>query len=99
MNKNILAIFFSIVFVSLITAPTLLVLLDDSIDISLIYDISEEEEEKSSEKNKELEVFVVEFPSELNGYKTSKSKAHTEQAFKTYPKPHLNLISPPPEFI
>lgn len=99
MSKNILAIFFSIVFISLITAPTILVLIDDSIDLSLIYDISEEEEEKGSEKNKELEVFVVELHPELNDFTLSKNKADTEHAFKTYPKPHLNLVSPPPEFI
>ena len=99
MSKNILSIFFSIVFISLITAPTILVIIDDSIDISLIYDISEEEEEKGSEKNKELEVFVVESHPELNDFTLSKNKAFIEHAFKNYPKPHLNLISPPPEFI
>lgn len=98
MNKSFLAIFFSFVFLSLVMAPTILMTIDDSIDISFIYDISEEEE-KEKEGNKEFEKFVVDSDIEIEGFVTSKNREHLEYAFKTYQKPHLNLIFPPPEFI
>ena len=97
MKKSLLAIFFSFVFLSLVIAPTILMSIDNTIDISFIYDISEEEEEKGKEGNKEIEVFVVEFASEVEGFLTSINRGHLEYAFKTYQKPHLNLIFPPPE--
>ena len=100
MNKSILAIFFSFLFLSLALAPTVLMAIDDSIDISFFYDISEEEEEKEGkEGNKEFEKFVVEVDTSIESFITSKNREHLEYAFKTYQKPHLNLIFPPPEFI
>ena len=99
MYKSIIAIFFSFVFLSLVTAPTILLAIDDSIDISYLYDVSEEEEEKGKEGNKEFEKFVVDSDSEIEGFVTSNNREHLEYAFKTYQKPHLNLIFPPPEFI
>jgi len=99
MNKSLLVIFFSFLFLSLALAPTILLAIDDSIDISFIYDVSEEEEEKGKEGNKEFEKFVVELDIETEGFITSNNREHLEYAFKTYPKPHLNLIFPPPEFI
>ena len=57
-----------------IIAPSIIVAFDNSIDISIIYSLNEEEE-KGSETHKNI---VVVFS-------------------KKYPKPHLNLISPPPE--
>lgn len=98
MNKSILAIFFSFVFLSLVTAPTILMAIDESIDISFIYDVSEEEE-KGKESNKEFEKFVVDAETEIEGFITSNNKEHLGFVFKTYQKPHLNLIFPPPEFI
>ncbi|WP_456441738.1 hypothetical protein [Psychroserpens sp.] len=97
MNKSIIAIFFSFLFLSLALAPTILLAVDDSIDISFFYDISEEEEEK--EGNKEFEIFVVDLETEIEGFVTSNNREHLEYAFKTYQKPHLNLIFPPPELI
>ncbi|WP_298901398.1 hypothetical protein [uncultured Psychroserpens sp.] len=99
MNRNLLAIFFSLFFLTLVTAPTILVFVEDSVDIAFFYDISEEEEEKSNKKNKEFEKFVVDLDTESDNLLTSKASIDLEYSYKTYPKPHLNLISPPPEFI
>lgn len=98
MYKSIIAIFFSFVFLSLVIAPTILLAIDDSIDISYIYDVSEEEE-KEKEGNKEFEKIVVDSDSELEGFVTSNNGELLGYVFKTYQKPHLNLIFPPPEFI
>ena len=84
---------------SLITAPTILVAIDDSIDVSVFYSITEEEEKKGNEKNKEFEVLVIISNSDFEGFNSADNKEDLEYQFKTYSKPHLNLISPPPEFI
>jgi hypothetical protein len=73
--------------------------IDDTIDISYIYDMSEEEEEKGKESTKEFEKFVVELDIEIESFLLSENEQNLEYTFKTYPKPHLNLIIPPPEFI
>ena len=99
MNRSLLAIFFSLFFLALVTAPTILVVIDDSVDIAFFYDISEEEEEKCNKKNKEFEKFVVDLDTESDDFVTLKIRLDLEYTFKKYRKPHLNLISPPPEFM
>jgi hypothetical protein len=96
MFKKAIATFFLTLFMALITAPSIIVVLDDSTDISIFYSITEEEE---NSKTKHLELVVLTL--EHNDYsllKDFKSKFNTRYYNKTYLKPHLNLISPPPEF-
>ncbi|MEY8849650.1 hypothetical protein AB9K26_12595 [Psychroserpens sp. XS_ASV72] len=81
---------------SLVVAPTIIMAIDDTVDMSLVYSISEEEENKCS---KEFEKYVVELNHELEDFLDFNKKDNLEYRFKTYPKPPLNLISPPPEFI
>ncbi|WP_241491422.1 hypothetical protein [Lacinutrix mariniflava] len=79
---------------AIITAPSIIVALDDSVDISVFYSMSEEEEENHNLKlvfhNNEEDLLCLENVLIINnlGY-----------FFKNYSKPHLNLISPPPDFI
>ncbi len=98
MSKNLLAILFSLLFLTLVMAPTIIVVVDNTIDISFVYDISEEEEEIGSEHSKELEKVVVDFGIEVIGIKTTEDLEDLRYTFKSYKKPHLNLICPPPEF-
>lgn len=79
-------------------------MVDDSIDVSFFYDINEEEEkegkeEKGNEKNKEIETLFENLNLDSLVFLVSKKDANLGYRYKTYPKPHLNLISPPPEFI
>lgn len=71
-------------------------MVDNSIDISIFYSLSEEEE-KGHQTIKNVEII----PSDFNHADllfASKLKSNTTgYKYKTYPKPHLNLISPPPE--
>ena len=88
-----IAIFFSILFMALISAPTIILSFDDSVDVSSFYNVNEEEEENSKLLFQEISV-----PSEDT--LTANTRAQLiGYTFKKYPKPHLNLISPPPEFI
>jgi hypothetical protein len=75
------------------------VLVDDSIDISFVYDMSEEEEEKGNESSKEFENRVVDLEIKLITFNTTEDFTYFMYTFKTYQKPHLNLIYPPPELI
>ncbi|WOD45130.1 hypothetical protein [Hwangdonia lutea] len=92
MSKNRISIFFSIIFIAFIAAPTVITIVDDSVDVSIIFSTAEEEEKGfkivfSNEKANESDLAFTSSENNLGYY------------FKNYPKPHLNLISPPPEFI
>ncbi len=78
----------------------MILLIDDAIDVSFLYDLSEEEEEenKSNEKNKEFEVIVLSLTPVCESCFTPENEENLSYCFKKYPKPHLNLIFPPPEF-
>ena len=79
-------------------APTVLIAIDDSIDVSSFYGFSEnDEEKKDKESEKTFEVFFVENRNVSDGFSAFNILKQTEYRFKNYPKPHLNLISPPPE--
>lgn len=79
---------------ALISAPTVILSIDDSADVSIFYSITEEEE------NEKLQLVIEDISSNNDDLflddNQSKIDAYT---YKTYAKPHLNLISPPPEFI
>lgn len=95
MQKNAIVIFFSILFIASVSAPSIVVILDDSIDVSMYYSTSEEE--KGDEKNKEHEVlFFSDNSSEFN-FDSVKIERNTEYFFKNYSKPHTNIIIPPPD--
>lgn len=96
MHKKAIAIFFTTVFMALIITPSIIVALDDSVDTSIFYSITEEEE------NGKVKSVVSPFSlvsSETVSHFNLKSFQFFSYRFKTYPKPHLNLISPPPEHI
>jgi len=91
MYKKTVSIFFTVVFLGIISAPSIIVAIDDSIDISVLYSLSEEEE------NKNLEVMVFETSEVTDSLPYSLKFENSGYHFKKYPKPHLNLIFPPPE--
>ena len=98
MKQKLSAVFFLLIFTSLISAPTVLMVIDDSIDISCFYTINEEEEEKGHEIIKEGKMFYNESVNISDYIKGINELKEYVYFFKSYPKPHLNLISPPPEF-
>lgn len=88
------AIFFTILFLAIISAPSIIMSFDNTIDITCFYGENEEEEKESMKLLFELNVHNIEFSLPENN-----NNQNDVYAFKNYPKPHLNLISPPPEFI
>lgn len=97
MPKNLVSILLTLIFVGFLTTPTLIMLADDTVDISIFYTTSSPEEDKGIEKNNNIEVlFTSPLMSDLD-FSSKENKIKLGYYFKNYPKPHLNLISPPPK--
>ncbi|TYA60186.1 hypothetical protein [Formosa maritima] len=94
MSKKVVSICLSVIFLLFIVTPTVIMIVDDSIDISIIYSTSEEEE-RGHEKLKDV-LYSKEVSNESDLVFTS-AENNLGYCFKKYPKPHLNLISPPPQ--
>ena len=95
MLRNLVSIFFSLIFLAFLAAPSIITIIDDSIDVSIFY-ASSEEEEKGHEKNKDTEILFSESINNDLVFDSKKTKNNLGYYFKNYPKPHLNLIIPPP---
>ncbi|TYA74345.1 hypothetical protein [Seonamhaeicola marinus] len=96
MTRRLICIFFTVVFVAFLTAPTILTIIDNDIDVSVFY-ASPEEEEKGNEKNKDYEKLFFETPLTESTFAQKETEDHLEYVYKNYPKPHLNFIAPPPD--
>ena len=93
MSKQLISIFFSILFLGLITAPSVIIAIDADVDVSILYSVSEEEEE-----NKSIKLVVTEQKETTESIYKEIAFLRLDYLFKSYTKPALNLISPPPEF-
>lgn len=100
MSRRIISFSMSLLFLALIAAPTVISIVDKSIDVSCFYVSGEEEDTGSekAEKNKEKEALFFELAFYDSDFVNSENNTELEYFFKTYSKPHLNLISPPPQF-
>jgi len=95
MYKKAIAISFLVIFMSLIVAPSVIAAIDDSIDTSIVYSLTEEEEHS---KTKIVITFSLHHHDALSDFNLNPYEFFSYQ-FKNYSKPHLNLISPPPDQI
>ncbi|WP_298493022.1 hypothetical protein [uncultured Algibacter sp.] len=96
MRRNIISLIFSTMFVLFLTAPTIILIIDNTTDISSFY-ISSEEEEKGHEKSKDKDLIFYDFLNSTSVFNLTEKESYLEYFFKNYPKPHLNLIFPPPD--
>ena len=96
MSNKVLSIFLSVVFLLFITAPTIISMVDDTIDVSIIFSASEEED-IANEILLELDVLFLNGMANQFDLDFSSKRNNLMYYFKEYPKPHQNLISPPPE--
>ena len=97
MNKTVIVIIFSVIFASFTIVPSILAIVDDSYDISILISSTEEEEKKGEEKVKDFE---IEEPSkqniEYNSYTISSLRLLNELT-NNYSSLFKELTSPPPE--
>ncbi len=98
MYKNYLAIILTVLFTVIITAPTIAIAIDDSVDISILLGCAEEEE-KESEKTKTFELIFSDCKNDTFPFVKAIGQSYLSYRVKTYSKPHLHLLCPPPEFV
>lgn len=97
MNKSITAILFSILFVSFTMAPSVLAVVDDSYDISILISSAEEEENKGEEKVKDIEVEVPLIEITVSTVYRNNLLKHLIYHSDNYNSLVKELVSPPPE--
>lgn len=98
MSKKVVSIFLSVIFLLFLVTPTIIIMVDNTIDVSIAFS-SSEEEEKGNEKNLDIEVLFSKLKDNDSRLVFAVSENNLGYYFKNYPKPHLNLISPPPEYL
>jgi hypothetical protein len=98
--KTRIAIFFSILFLSLLVAPSIISLNEDSIDISFFLDINEEEEEnKGKEESKvdsKLKIYPTTFAASFLSIQITKNIRFLS---KNYVSRTPKIATPPPKFV
>ncbi len=94
-QKKPIAILFTFVLLSCITAPTVLKVIDSSIDISIVYNLSEEEEKETQT----IKGYELLFSKALdpNISSITETISFFGPYIKNYKILHLNQFSPPPE--
>lgn len=97
MFKMATSFFFPLIFIAFLAAPTIAILVDKNVDICLVSDINEEE--KGNETFIDIEIIFSDSNSSKDSLLDLKNEYLLEYYFKKYSKPHLNLISPPPDLL
>lgn len=97
MPRRLISLLLSLTFLLFIATPTIIVMIDDAVDVSSFY-ASGEEEEKGCEKTMDTDILFLENTIDEASFVLNKVENNLEYCFKTYTKPHLNLISPPPQY-
>lgn len=99
MFKNVIAVLLSLIFTLIIVLPTVIVAFDDSIDVSLFYNTSEEEKEKSQEKNIDKEFICSIEKDTIKSNVKDFEEFSLEYCFNAYKIPHIELSFPPPKLV
>ena len=92
-KRNKLALFFAVFFIAIIATPSIILSVDDKVDVSLFYGENEEEEKENfkllylSETEEQNKPSLLQISVKLDCYELIE-----------YPKPSINFIAPPPEF-
>jgi hypothetical protein len=95
MSKKIISICFSVIFLLFLVAPTILEIVDDSFDTSILF--SDIDKEKEHEKQLEIEIYLSKVKFKNSYFIFITIENNLLYFYKKYAKPELNIISPPPE--
>jgi hypothetical protein len=100
--KTRIAIFFSILFLSLLVAPSIISLNEDSIDISFFLDINEEEEENKGKEESKVDSKLKIYPTTFAASFLSSNFQITKNIrflSKNYVSRTPKIATPPPKFV
>ena len=92
--KKLTALFIVVLFLSIISAPTIITSIDNSVDISMFDGLGEEEESE----NFKILIETMFTNMEQTDYSLLE-KDRIDFTHGLYSKPLINIISPPPEII
>jgi len=97
MQKRSIHLFFSLIFIAFLTAPAIVPLVDDSIDISIFYGLNEEEgENEKHEVTKDIELIITQLHDSDNSiFRTKRNVIPSDESW--YLQFYLNISTPPPE--
>ncbi len=98
MFKATIAIFFSLLFVTLIAAPTIVVVMGADYDVSILIDSNEEEEKEGKESLNDTEVKVLQTSQKSSSEVASSKTSILEFYSNKYSSTYTELLSPPPEY-
>lgn len=101
MNVRI-AIFFSILFMILLTVPTVITLTDASQDIAFFFDINEEEEENKGKEESKVDSKLKIYPTTFAASFLSSHIQITKNIrflSKNYVSQTPKITTPPPDFV
>lgn len=96
MLRRIISIYFTVLFVLFLTTPTIVAILDSSVDVSVIFATSEEEE-NGCKKSPVKELIYNDIGMTELDFGSADNEHDLEYYLKKYPSPHLKLTSPPPQ--
>lgn len=91
LKKGITKLFF-VVFLLYIATPTILVLVDNTVNVSVVHSSSEE-----GEKHLDIEALFSMIKDNDADLVLTSTRNSLGYFYKKHPKPHLRIISPPPE--
>ena len=100
--KTRIAIFFSILFVSLLVAPSIISLTDASLDIAFFLDINEEEEENKGKEESKVDSKLKIYPTTFAASFLSSHIQITKNIrflSKNYVSQTPKITTPPPDFV
>lgn len=95
--KVLASFILSSAFLLVLSLPTVISFVDNTVDVSILLSTSEEEE-KEIENHIEIEVYTYFEKPGLCYYKNQIKKNNLDYILNNYSKPFFNVISPPPDF-
>lgn len=96
--KNKIAIVLTFIFILFIITPTIFSAVKESIDISILLNVSEEGDNQK-EISKTFDLKIIEIRKEISLFNSFENKNLFDHNLKRYVTIFLENISPPPEFL
>ncbi|MFS4484198.1 hypothetical protein ACKGJY_14360 [Hyunsoonleella sp. 2307UL5-6] len=99
MFKNVLAIILTSIFILVIVMPSVIIIFDDSADVSIFYNSSEEEKDKTQEKTIDKEFISALVDASLKISTKDFNELYLHYYFRVYKTPNIKLSFPPPKVV
>lgn len=99
MFKKLVSKILLIFFLGFLIIPSAILLIDNTVDVSVFYDMNDENEKKANEKNLEIEIQFTDNNFYQNELNVSLKNSKINYISKKYNTPYLNFITPPPDLL